>query len=171
MDEGKLIKKAKAGDSTAFSQLYDLYKNRLYRYAFYRLGNSDDAQDAVSDCIVSAFEGIRHLKNAAAFPSWIFKILYAQCNKYIARQKSNRENAVLEDYENSADIALSVNTDKTELQEALSMLNNDEKDIVLLCVVAGLTSKEAGELVGLTSGSVRSKLSRSLSKMRDFLEG
>ena len=52
MDEKLLVKKAKSGDKTAFSSLYRLYKDKLYRYAFYRLGNSDDAQDAVSDAVL-----------------------------------------------------------------------------------------------------------------------
>ena len=59
---------------------------------------------------------------------------------------------------------------KTELQNALDILKDDEKEIVLLSVVAGFSSKEIGRIVDMTSGAVRSKLSRSLKKMRDFLE-
>ena len=50
------------------------------------------------------------------------------------------------------------------------MVKDDEKEIVLLSVVAGFSSKEIGKIVDMTSGAVRSKLSRSLKKMRDFLE-
>lgn len=57
-----------------------------------------------------------------------------------------------------------------DLKNALNLLNNDEKDIVLLCAVAGFTSKECSKKIGLKPSSVRSKLSRSLAKMRNYLE-
>ena len=66
----------------------------------------------------------------------------------------------------------SVGTDPSvliELSEALAQLSDDEREIVLLSAAAGLTSSEISTITGLTSGSVRSKLSRSLSKMRDYL--
>ena len=56
-----------------------------------------------------------------------------------------------------------------ELAEALSILKDDEREIVLLSVVAGLTSDEISKHTLLTPGAVRSKLSRSLAIMREFL--
>ena len=58
----------------------------------------------------------------------------------------------------------------SELKEALAILYEDEKDIVLLSVVAGYTSKEIAEMLGLKASTVRSKQSRALAKMRKFLE-
>ena len=56
-----------------------------------------------------------------------------------------------------------------ELAEALSQLSEDEREIVLLSSAAGLTSSEISVITGLSSGSVRSKLSRSMAKMRKYL--
>ena len=55
MKESELVKKAQKGDSDAFCELYNLYKNRLYKYAYYRLSNANDAEDAVMDCVLSAY--------------------------------------------------------------------------------------------------------------------
>ncbi len=55
MKENKPVKKAQKGDSDAFCELYNLYKNRLYKYAYYRLSNANDAEDAVMDCVLSAY--------------------------------------------------------------------------------------------------------------------
>ena len=85
MDEKQLVLSAKNGDKEAFCALYSLYKTRLYRYAFYRLGNPEDAEDAVSDCVIAAFEHIKTLKKAEAFPAWIFAILYRSCNAVISQ--------------------------------------------------------------------------------------
>lgn len=170
MTESDLVKLAGKGDKEAFCRLYSLYKDRLYRYAYYRLGNSEDAQDAVSDCIVRAYEQIRDVRKPAAFPSWIFKILYATCSGYVKRQMQQREYEDISSAKNSTTLFFTIDESKTELCYALDKLNSEEKNIVLLSIVAGFTSKEISKITGLTAGSVRSKLSRSLAKMRKYLE-
>lgn len=166
MDEKTLVKSARAGDKDAFCTLYCLYKDKLYRYAYYKLGNAEDAQDAVSDCVVSAYEQMKNLRNTAAFSSWIFSILHTTCTKYVKQQMTQRENKSIE----STNLFFNFNQESHELLSALEMLTQQEQDIILLSVVAGFTSKEISKVTGLTSGSVRSKLSRSLAKMRSNLE-
>lgn len=171
MNEKELIALAKSGNKDAFAELYGLYKDRLYRYAFYRLQNESDAEDAVQDAVVSAYIQIGSLKKAEAFPAWIFRILYCTCAAQIRRQEMLRKNSNIEDLENQFfDDSAEQAALKTELQNALNILKDDEKEIVLLSVVAGFNSGEIGKITDMTSGAVRSKLSRSLKKMRDFLE-
>ena len=73
--ENDLVKRAKSGDKDAFAKLYTAYKDKLYRYAYFKLGDPDDALDAVSECITQAYWGISSLKSEKAFSGWIFKIL------------------------------------------------------------------------------------------------
>lgn len=168
MSEQELVIRARDGDSEAFCQLYGLHKDKMYRYAYYRLGNSSDAEDAVSDCVVSAFSQISKLKNTAAFSTWIFRILYCSCTDYIKSQIRQKGTANLEDYPSlSTDTPT---TQNTELQEALATLKDEEREIVLLSVIAGYTSNEIASVTGMTAGSVRSKQSRSLAKLRTFLD-
>lgn len=54
MKESEFIKNAQKGDKNAFCELYELYKNRLYRYAYYKLSSEADAEDAVMDCVLCA---------------------------------------------------------------------------------------------------------------------
>ena len=54
MDEKLLARQASAGDKEAFAALYMRYRDDLYRYAYFRLGNEEDVRDAVSACIVEA---------------------------------------------------------------------------------------------------------------------
>ncbi|MDE6150185.1 MAG: RNA polymerase sigma factor [Ruminococcus sp.] len=169
MSERQLVLKAKTGDKNAFCELYTIYKDKLYRYAYYRLTNENDAKDAVSDCIVSSFEQISSLKKAEAFSSWIFRILYCSCNKYINNQVQNRQSVNFSDIANSYHDNAKMEI-KTEVMHALEYLNEDEKNIVILSVFGGLKSKDIAQIMNMTSGSVRSKLSRSLTKMRTFLE-
>ena len=171
MDEKTLVTLAQSGDREAFSELYGLYKDRLYRYAFYRLQSESDAEDAVQDCVVSAYIQIGSLKKAEAFSAWIFRILYCTVNAQLKRQIMVKKSSDIDEMANLlADSGAENTVLKTELQNALELLKDDEREIVLLSAVAGFNSKEIGRIVDMTSGAVRSKLSRSLKKMREFLE-
>lgn len=168
MDEKNLVQRAVTGDKEAFAGLYTRYKDSLYRYAYFRLGNDNDAQDAVSACIIGAYESIRGLKDAASFRSWIFRILYRCCCTAIKAQIEQNDRAdhgELERIPTEDDRLLGV-----EIREALSQLEPDDRDIVLLSAVAGYNSREIASLTGMKPTTVRSRLSRSLKKMRAFLE-
>lgn len=122
MKESELVKKAQKGDSNAFCELYNLYKNRLYKYAYYRLSNANDAEDAVMDCVLSAYSQIHKLKKADAFPSWIFKILHSSCIKYIDLQAKSRANSDFEDIKNDVSLSDSQSDLSLDLKNALICL-------------------------------------------------
>ena len=168
MDE-RLVNEAISGSKEAFCALYGQYKDNLYRYALYKLGDPDDAEDAVSECVLAAWKSIGSLRSAGAFGSWIFRILSNCCASRIKDAISSRENIerVIREggfMPGGPNPSLAV-----ELNEALAELSDEERDIVLLSVIAGLSSNEIAEQTGLVPGTVRSKLSRSLAKMREFL--
>ena len=164
----KLINEAIAGNKEAFCSLYGEYKDRLYRYALYRLGDPTEAEDAVSDCVLAAWKSISNLRSEKAFGSWIFRILSNCCASRIKEMIGTREN--LERLYDAGTGSISAPPSLSmELAEALAQLGDDDRDIVLLSVIGGLNSTEIASLTDLAPGSVRSKLSRSLAKMREFL--
>lgn len=168
MDEKILVQRAVTGDKEAFAGLYTRYKDGLYRYAYFKLGNDADAQDALSDCIVAAYRSIGSLKNAATFSAWIFRILYRCCCSYVKdqiEQNSRADISVLERVPTDDERLLSV-----EVREALDQLDAEDRDIILLSAVAGYNSREIAAVTGIKANTVRSRLSRGLKKMRTFLE-
>lgn len=168
LNEKELTARAKKGDKQAFADLYGLYKNRLYRYAFYRLKSKEDAEDAVCDTVLSAYTSLTSLKNNSAFGSWIFKIHYVTCSKYIEKQINERQTADIDDFDNSPKLSTAASTLSSELNEVLDILSDKDREIVLLSVVAGLNSREISKIMSMTDVAVRSRLSRSLAKMRTF---
>ena len=164
-----LAEKAMAGNADAFCELYKEYKDRLYRYAYYKLGDPSAAEDAVSDCVLAAWKDIARLRSGDAFSAWIFRILHNICVTRV-RQEIKARAGIADMYQDSLGIqnARSPET-AVELAEALASLADEEREIVILSVVSGLTSGEISAITGLTAGAVRSKLSRSLAKMRVFL--
>lgn len=163
----EVVSRARAGDKQAFAQLYEQHKDKLYRYAYFQLGNAQDAQDAVSDCMVEAYSGIAQLKSEKAFGSWIFQILYRVCCKALNKKINRRE---MENIDERPALTLEEPHLAPELEEALAILKPEDKKIVLLSVVAGYKTREIAEMMHLNHATVRSRLSRALAKMKTFLE-
>ncbi len=83
MEEVILVKKAQQGDRRAFCDLYSLYKEPFYRYALYRLGHPEDAEDAVSECVLQLWHRLPTLREPAAFRTFAYRILSGCCSRLI----------------------------------------------------------------------------------------
>lgn len=163
-----LVKKAKSGDAEAFGELYGMCNRDLFNFACYYLGDRYSAEDAVSDAVCSAFSSIGNLRNEASFKSWMFKILLRSCQKqmkYIIERRSTADIEECEPFPGKDNGFI----EKTELKEALSLLNEEEREIILLATVGGYKSREIGEIMSKPAGTVRSKLKRTTDKLYDIL--
>ena len=116
--------------------------------------------------MLEAFRYIKSLNRSKAFSAWIFRILYRCCSRKIEEQASRRNTEEITEQSASYQEDFS----SPELKEALDLLSGEDRDIVLLSVVAGYTSAEIASLMKLKPPTVRSRLSRALAKMRDFLQ-
>ena len=81
MDERLLVKRAKRGDTAAFAELYGTIYKRLYQFALYTLGNTQDAEDVVSAAVMEAFENIGKLRKEDAFSDWMYRIVANMCKQ------------------------------------------------------------------------------------------
>ena len=167
----ELAKKARKGDVDAFGEIYALFAEEMYRYALYNLGSREAAQDAVQETALEAFKNIIKLKNESAAKAWFFGILYNVCKRF-QREKYRVEFTPLElcGELSSADTNEHVST-ALDLVRLIGTLGEQEREIVLLSTVCGYSGKEIAAVTGIPHGTVRSKLSRALAKLREETEG
>lgn len=170
-EEKRMIARARQGDTHAFAMLYETIYEDLYRYAFYMLQSRHDAEDAVSEAVLAAFSGIRNLREEGAFRGWMFQIVTNICK--MRRKQYLKKEAELSCVENmdchSGKDWVDAAVTGVDIRKALSVLREEERQIVGMSVLAGYTSKEIGEYMGMRPGTVRSKLKRSLEKVRNML--
>ncbi len=95
MTQAERVRQAQAGDVDAFCALYTAYQQKLFHYAYYKLGNVQDAEDVVQDCMLTAFEQLGMLKKPEAFGSWLFSILYHGCAGAIKSRSHAATNRIL----------------------------------------------------------------------------
>ena len=169
----ELVTLAKEGSAEAFGELYELYYKEMYCYACCVTGSESLAQDAVSDAVLSAFKQIKSLKNAKAFKGWLFKILCAACKRYYTESEKKKSMVYLDDEDGGFTEPVSFESVELsiELRSALDALSAQEREIVLLSVLGNYKSHEIADILDFPSATVRSKLKRSLKKLRFVLDG
>ncbi len=163
-----LVIRAKEGDVQSFGKLYDIYREDMYRFAWYYTGSSTYAEEAVSNAVLSAFENITSLKKAESFKSWLFTILYNECKR--AQREKMTANGLVEYGAQTETPAPEGDSDEIiALKNALTKLGDEEKEIIILYYSCGYTSKEISSLTGIRHSTVRSKISRATDKLRQLL--
>lgn len=158
-----VVIKARDGDTVAFSELYSLVYKDLYYVAFYVLKDSHDAQDAVSDTVLDAYSSIGKLRNEEAFKAWIMKILSAKLKRKL-KEYAQRNIVVTYEAEHEK-----LNEDGIDLKQEFNRLTDEERLILSLSIVMGYTSKEIGKMLDLNDNTVRSKIARAKSKLKERL--
>ena len=163
-EEKLLVKKAKKGDVEAFGQLYEEVYKDLYHFALYLLNHPQDAEDIVAETVLDAYRSIGGLQKEESFRTWIFKILSNKC-RMKRKEYLNKDT--------SLDIELegeSKNLEETgDLQVAMASLEEEERLIINLIVIAGYKSAEVAQMLHMNANTVRSKQSRAYEKLRRWL--
>lgn len=163
-----LVRQAKNGSADAFGELYGLYAEDLFRFAYWSVGSVSAAEDCVSEAVCLAFENIPNLKKDEAFKSWMFRILHNCCKnaqkiKYLHKNEVELSE-VTNLFADEKDTAESIS-----LMNALKKLSAEERDIMILYYSEGYNSKEIGEILSLKDNTVRSKIKRATGKLREML--
>lgn len=165
--EKELIRRAKRGDAKAFSTLYAQIYKELYRFALYMTRHTQDAEDAVSEAVISAFENMNRLKKEESFKSWMFTILGNQCKQMMKKeQKENLKRIETEPEKSGAEPDYAQWHD---VRRAFAELDEEERMIVAFSVFGGYRSEEIARMMDKNAATVRSRKSRALEKMRSAL--
>lgn len=156
-------------DAHAFAQMYEKVYIDLYRFALCLMKNKQDAEDAVGEAVLKAYENIGTLKNEKAFKSWIFTITANTCKGRLKEAAKRRNESIDESLVNvlaeEIDYGMSV-----DVRRAFLVLTEEERTIIGLSVFGGYNSKEVGKVLGLKANTVRSKKTRALEKMEEVLK-
>jgi len=180
MDEQALIRDARKGDARAFNQLVLLYQSMAYNVAYRILSDPDGAADATQDAFLSAFKAMRQFRGGS-FKAWLLRIVTNACYDQL-RVKQRRPTSSLDDLPVEADHTEYLR-DPTEqpdefverrqlnalIQAGISTLPAEQRVVLVLSDIQGMSYQEVAEVMGISLGTVKSRLSRGRAKVRDFL--
>ncbi|EOT26893.1 sigma-70 family RNA polymerase sigma factor [Eubacterium sp. 14-2] len=154
-----------------FMRCYEKVYPQMYRTAWLYLQNQQEAEDAVQDAVLAAYEKFYQLRDREKFGPWIMQILINRCRK--RRKVWFRREENIEEISPSQEKSLSREPDfamASAVRQVFGELKEEERFVVALSVFGGYTSREIADILGKNHSTVRSGYRRALQKMRKKLE-
>jgi RNA polymerase sigma-70 factor (ECF subfamily) len=169
-----LVAAAQHGDQRALEALYDAYAARVLGYV--RGLGVPDPEDTVSEVFVSVVRGLANFRgDEADFPAWLFTIAHRRAVDAHRRRSQRRDETtdptILREHGPVLDALDEVNTRlaPSPATEALARLTADQRDVILLRVVADLSVAEAAAVLGKKPGAIKTLQRRALASLRRLL--
>jgi RNA polymerase sigma-70 factor (ECF subfamily) len=174
---GALVARAIERDRDAFGALYDLYFERIYRYVRLKLGDAVEAEDVTATVFLNAWRSIEQFapQGENSFLAWLFRLAH---NALVDRYRRRRDVTPLQDVEDyhlptdasfDPERVLDWRLTVAELSRALETLTEEQREVVVLRFVEGLSAREVGQIMGKQEGTVRGMQFRAIEALRRAL--
>jgi len=157
MDEREAIKRCRAGDKEAFRYFVEQYQRQALGHATAILCNSEDARDAVQEAFIDAYKGLGRFDLAHRFYPWFYVLLRNRCFKSAAGTRRRAAVGIEEASILSQEPDLS-RADQLSLEAALRTLSLEERELITLKYLDGLSYEELAERLEIPRGTVMSRL-------------
>jgi RNA polymerase sigma-70 factor (TIGR02954 family) len=165
LDTEQLVKQAIKGNDDAFLQLIHIFKVDLYKTAISFLRNEEEALEAIQEVTYRAYKGIRKLKEASYFKTWLIRIMINYCNDQLKKQKR-----VVINQEVLNSIGVSENHSEWELKDVMLGLDDRSREILTLKYFHDLKIKDIAGTMQCPEGTVKTWLNKALKALREKLE-
>jgi RNA polymerase sigma-70 factor (ECF subfamily) len=179
LPDRELVLRCQRQDPDAFNELVTRHQDRIYAAVARFCGNDEDACDITQRAFINAYRKIQEFKGDAAFSTWIYRIAF---NQAVSHRRENRRPAVsiysAKDEELIAEPAddsapgerlESLETQK-KVQQALDLLDEGDRQIILLKDLQGHSYEEIAEILQVPKGTVRSRLHRARLELKAKLK-
>ena len=178
LDDRELVARAKRGDADAYEELVHAYQGIALRTAYLIAGNTADAEEAAQDGFVKAHRALWRFRTGAPFKPWLLRIV---ANEARNRRRSAGRQAALAlraagdvasgdaasgDAAPSPEAALLGAERREELVAALNRLGEADRDALACRFFLDLSEAETAAALGIRPGTVKSRLSRALERLR-----
>jgi RNA polymerase sigma-70 factor (ECF subfamily) len=168
-EERELVSLAREGDETGFAGLVRLHQRRAYIVARSIVLTHEDAEDAVQEGFLRAYQALDRFDPSQAFGAWLNRIV-ANAALDLARRKKVRTADELSESMPAPFRDPAVGRElKERLDAALAQLQPRARSVIVLHDVEGFTHAEIGEMLGIPGGTARSDLHHARQKLRGLL--
>ncbi len=177
LSEAELVERAKRGDQDAYEELVHAYQGIAFRTAFVLTRNAADAEEAAQDAFVKAFRALRRFRAGAELRPWLLRIVANEARNR-RRSAGRRANLALRAAADPSSGGAAPSPESTllaaerqaALLAAVERLPDEQRDVVACRFFLELSEEETAAALGLRKGTVKSRLSRALARLRAQLE-
>ena len=179
--EAEAIRRAQAGDSTAFEFLYQLHSRRVYALCLRMVGNPADAEDLMQEAFLQLFRKIGTFRGESAFSTWLHRMTVNVVLMRL-RKKSLPTDSLEETLEPDAetsgpkrdvgapDLRLSGAVDRVNLERSIEKLQPGYRTVFVLHDVQGYEHNEIAGIMGCSVGNSKSQLHKARTRLRELLQ-
>jgi len=184
-EEALFVARLQANEDAAYDELVRTYSASIFHVAYRMLGDSAEASDAVQEIFLKVFRSIGGFKREAALKTWIFKIAFSEILNRLRWWKRRHRFATmsLDEPNNNGtgsgiavpsaaptpEEALQSKEQELTIQHALGRLSKDHRSIVVLRDVEGFSYNEIADILGVSVGTVKSRLARARADLKKSL--
>jgi RNA polymerase sigma-70 factor (ECF subfamily) len=177
-DENELIDGALSGDRAAFTRLVEINQDRLFASMLQVTGSPDEAEEVVQDAFIRAFIKLDTFKRNSQFSTWLYRIAFNSALTRRRRQRAkisldySRDHGGLEiaDHGDAVDEPLLRRERVALVREALQTLTEEHRGILVLREMQEHSYEDIADILAISIGTVRSRLSRARRQLKLSLE-
>jgi RNA polymerase sigma-70 factor (ECF subfamily) len=168
MDDATAIRQCRAGDREAFRHLVERYQAEAIGHAISILGNREDAVDAVQEAFIDAYLALGRFDLARRFYPWFYIIIRHRCYK-LAAVRNKRAMESTAEMEIIAPTPTMRPEDAMLLEQSMLELKDEERELITLRHLDGLSYEELAERLEVPSGTIMSRLYHARKRLREKL--
>ena len=179
-EEKALIGRILSGDQDAFATLVEQHQKAVYNLCLRMVSNPADAEDLAQEAFVKAWKGLRFYKFESSFSTWLYRLTSNVCIDFLRRQKRRTafsltlsEDDLIEmelpDPQPGPDDLALHRDDQRAVANAMAQLDEEHRLVLTLRVVEELSYDQISEVLGVKTGTVKSRLARARNRLRNIL--
>ena len=180
LEDSRLVEQAQQGDTGAFGQLVGRYQDVAFRVAYLVAGDAADAEDIAQDAFIKAYAALDRFRPQAPFRPWLLQIVANEARNrrrsagrraHLAlRAAEDQRNAVSGDAAPSPEAVAVASDERRRLLELVNSLAEDDRMVIASRYFLELSGEETAAALGIPEGTVKSRLSRALARLRARVE-
>jgi len=156
-----------------FDLLFNEYSQKVYSLAYRLMGNKEDAMDISQEAFINIFRKLNSFKGESDIATWIYRVVYNTCIDELRKKKIKQvpihDNCGLQD-DVSVEDRLEISIRKKAVRDALYKLEPEQRSIIVLRDMQGLSYDDIAFIMKCPLGTVKSRLSRARLKLKEILE-